>query len=522
MSTAAAPDRIFPTFPRGEVREDMLASFRVGLRALTNPDTGAPFLEDEIAVATSDLSRWYDEADAIDLVLLSAQGRSSYLVDQFNPATASTAFLEGYHGPMWALPRLGASGGSGPVTAPGVPGTTFVGSTTVGDPAATYGTDPKGLKYQVLFTETVAIGQTSVALTLIGIDTGTATNILAGTKIHWANGPLGANGDALVTTDFQGGFAEETDGEWAQRILDAIRHKQAAGNNAQMRSWARSASVAVEDAFVYACAFNAGSVLVAITQRRGAVQGPTGRIPSVGTMALVVARITPPASPVVPLPPHVVALPVVGKPSNLVLSLALPTARSSGWTDAIPWPQQSGGTAATITLVTTQQDIKIEAHAALPSGVTLPSLMVWNAVTSRFEKMLVATCVLDAGTVYHVTLTAPPGATLTAGDFISPGTARLDLLGQSVEAYLDTLGPGEVVNLTTSVLAHRAFRYPEPQEQFPQRCGSSVIGFLQDAFGATLSDGQVESVTLALPAVPADPISGPNLIVAGKVGCYSL
>ncbi len=113
-------------------------------------------------------------------------------------------------------------------------------------------------------------------------------------------------------------------------------------------------------------------------------------------------------------------------------------------------------------------------------------------------------------------------APIVSGTIVSPDTARRDLLALSIEAYLDTLGPGELVDLATDTRAHRAFRFPEPSEVFPQRCGSAAISFLQDAFGATLADGQVESVSLATPAIPADPISGPNLIVAGKCGVYAL
>jgi uncharacterized phage protein gp47/JayE len=520
--TAAAPDRQFAFFQRGELREEILGSFRIGLRQLVNPDTAQPFTEVEIAVATGDLSRWWSEADAIDLVLLAGQGRSLYLVDQVMVPTAGTAFLEGYHGPQWAVSKLPATGGGNDVTAYGAVGTTFIGSTTIGDPAAHTCTDPAGNTYQVLASKTIG-GGTSTTITLVGVSTGIQTNVDAGTKFKWATGPLGATDDPVAIDDFTGGTNEETDAEFAQRILDGIRHKAAAGNPSHIRSWARAASNAVSDAYVYPCAWNAGSVLVAVVQKRAGVLGPTARIPSVATMTKVTQQLTPPASPVMPVPPHLVALPVVGQSSDMALQLALPRGRSSGWTDPAPWPASGvSGVAATIVLVTNSTHFRIEANVAIPVGVSAPSMMLWNAVTSRFEKLNVQSVSVSAGTQYNVVLTSPPTATVAVGGMISPDTGRRDLLGASLEAYFDSLGPGEVVNLSTDLRAHRAFRFPEPSETAPQRCGSAVISFLQDAIGSALADGELASVSVSTPSLPTDPILGPKLIVPGRVGVYAL
>ena len=46
-------EREFDFYPRGQKREELLTNFRIGLRQMTNPDTGAPFTETEIATATA-------------------------------------------------------------------------------------------------------------------------------------------------------------------------------------------------------------------------------------------------------------------------------------------------------------------------------------------------------------------------------------------------------------------------------------------------------------------------------------
>lgn len=523
-----ALERAFPVFARGVLRDDILTSFRVGLRLLTNPETNQPFTEREIAVATAELSRWYLEADAIDLVLLAGQARALFLADQVHPDRASSAWLIEYHARLWGMSPLAAVGGSGTFTVTATVGTVFVGSTTLPDPVASQVTDPAGKLYQVLFTVATPVGGVAT-VTAKGIDTGDGTNLAIGTVLKGSqNWPLGAAESGAVATAFTGGLAAETDAQFAARLLARIRHKPASGNNAHFRSWARDASVAVEDGFVYACALQAGTTRVAVTQRRGSVLGPTGRIASAGTLTDVTAYLTPPGSSVVPAPPLVVATGVTGVATHLALGLSMLPGQAAGWTDLQPWPGVTGAGATkqtTITTVTSQTSVRITipaGTATLPSGVTAPSLMVWDDATSRFERLNVLSVVLFGGQVYTVTLSSAPAKTLVVGDYVSPDTARRDLIAETLESYFDSLGPGELVDLATDPRAHRAFRHPEPSETFPQRAGTFLLSWLGDALGAALADATLESISTSTPAVAADPVDPPNLLVAGRVGIYPL
>jgi len=522
-------EREFAVFERGQVREDILGFMRAGLRAIANPKTNQPFTEDELRRATAAGSRFYIEADAIDLSGQGIQKRDEFLAQQVRIDRAGHEYLVNLHGLMWGEAPLGASGGSGFVTATGLPGTTWIGSTTIPDPFATIGTDSAGLRYQVLVSGSAGAGGSAV-LALVGIDGGDATNIEALDVITWSNAPAGSDPDAKVLADFTGGGPEESDGDFSSRLGARVRHKPGAGNWSQMRGWARAASSAVEDAFIYPCALQAGSVLVAVTQKRGTVEGPLGRVPSAGVLAAVTTALVPPNSPNVPERAFVAVVGWTVQATDAVVQLSQRKGSAAGWADLAPFPQvNTAGTAVTITTLTSQTDFEITAAAAgqLPQGAVGPltgvNLMVWNALTSRFVKLQVNTVEDTGGGVYNVILSvAPSDITLATGQWVSPDMARRESLEQSVVEYFDSLGPGEVIDLTADPRGARAFRKPVPSEEYPQRAGQTVINFITEGLGASVADATLASITVTSPSLPADPINGPNMIVAGDFAVYDL
>lgn len=520
-------EREFAVFRRGEIREDILRFFRNGLRNLVDPQTLEPFTEDTIRRATTAGSRFYTEADAIDLACQGIQKRDEFLAQQMRIDRAGTAFLKNFHASQWGETYLPATGGTGNVLATGLAGTTWIGSTQVPDPFATFGTDEAGKRYQVLVSG-VADGDGQATLVMIGIDGGLETNLAAGSLIRWSNPPAGSTPTAEVETQFTGGGPEETDAEFSARLAARVRHKPGAGNDAQMRALARAASNAVEDAFVYPCAMNAGSVLVAVTQKRGVATGPNARVASSGVLLQVQAAIVPPASPDIPAQTFVVVLPDTPEPTNAVVQLALRKGSAAGWTDLQPFPPVgSGNGQVAVSLVSTQTDFRITASAAglLPGGAaSLPGigLMIWDVPSSRFETLQVAT-VTDLGAgVYRVQLSAAPVHTIAVGDWVSPASLQKDALAAAVEAYFDSLGPGEVVALATDVLGARAFRRPIPSEEYPSRSGQSLITFIAEALGAVAADATLTSNTVPLPSLPTDPIDGPRRVTLGKFAAYEL
>lgn len=526
MGVIVAAERRFIVFSRGEQRDLMLAAWRGALRRSINPETRAPFSEEEIAAATAEPGRWWAEADAVDLVLQPGQQRALFLASQVMPSRAGTGALETYHGPAWGEPRLEATGGSGAATAMAAPGTTFLGSTIIPDQLAAYAFDPGGQRFQVLYTVTtpangIAGSDPNHPLIFVGRDVGISTNIANGTRLRWANLPVGAAPEAVTSEQYTGGTNRELDQEWGRRVEARIRHKPAAGNSSHVRGWAREASNAVADAAIYCCAYHAGSVHVAVIQKRANVQGPGGRIASFGTLQAVTAYLVPPGSSVFPTPPFLVVSSCVPQPSHLVIGLSLPRGRNAGWADLSPWPTSTGGTPAAITVVSNQTHFRMNSPSGLPIGVT-PAMMIWNDVTSRFERLIVASVASAGGGLYDVVLSTAPAKTLAVADRISPYTDRQQIAAETIEGYFDSLGPGELIDLATDPRAHRAFRFPEPSEELPQRAGAGILSWLQDALGGALADSTLDAISSTTPTVPVSPYDGPSLLVAGRVGVYPI
>jgi hypothetical protein len=148
-------------------------------------------------------------------------------------------------------------------------------------------------------------------------------------------------------------------------------------------------------------------------------------------------------------------------------------------------------------------------------------MMVWNQITSRYEKLNVTSVVFQAGTSYDVVLSSAPAKTLLVGDYICPDTERRLLIAQTVEQYFDSLGPGEVVDLTNDTRAHRALRFPVPSEEWPQRAGAAILNYLLDALGGSLSDTTLESMSLTTPSLPADPTDSARMIIMNNIGVYA-
>ena len=523
----ARPDeRRFVTFQRGHVRDQIILSrFRIVLRERTNPDTGQLFTEDEITIITQPDSRFYIEADAIDLFGQAIQQRAIWFADQVRPDRAADSFLTGYHGDLW-LPegKLPATGGSGLTRATGSPGTIWVGSTTIGDPSAALARDPAGARYQVLVTG-VAPASGEVDLQLQGLDTGAATNPDNGTVLTWVNPPLGSDPEANTLEDFSGGFDDETAAEYALRIIDRIRHKPGASNGPQMRAWAMASSTAVESAFVYSTALHAGSTLVSIVQKRGLAVGPLGRFPSFGTLSTATAYLVPPSSPAVPHGHHVLVTGPNSEPSDMTLRLAMRRASAGGWTDARPWPNWSAAytDGVKITAVTSQTDIEIDTDIALAgaplSGVNAPKLMVWNDAISDFEVLDVDTVSLVAGDTWNVTLNTAPTKTLAVGDLISPDNGLRVTIAQVFVDYFDELGPGQVID-DADIRFTRAARFPRTDERYPTRAGQGVIARLDDVLGGALADASLEDISQTDPTLPTDITQGPNMLTLGKAAIY--
>ena len=538
-----APDeRSFVVFNRGVVRDQIiLASFRNDLRSLTDPETGVAFTEDDIQRATQPGTRFYIEADSIDLFGQAQQQRALFFVSQIDPRRANTTFLEEQHGRIWLGPdsRLPATGASGSVLGTGAPGTIIPGSTTIGDPAAAIAVDPNGAQFQVLVT--VIIGANRQAqLTLRGIDVGFATNLSPGTILTWSTGVNpGTDPEASVAAQFDGGFDIETDTDYATRIIQRIRNRPASGNAFHFQAWAQQSSNAIEGAFVYPTALNAGSVLVAIVEKRNTdivpPEGPNARVPSAGTLITATNFLVAPASPVVPQRVFVVVSSIVPQQANMVVQLSMALGSPGGWADVLPWPDFSlNFPEVQATVITSDVEFEVETDVSLPNGVAslagpdAPLLMVFNREISRFIQLDVASITV-VGTTATIVLNTPPqlfdadglSRDIVVGDRISPFTDRLDVVAEATETYFDSLGPGEVV-ADSDLRFARAARQPRPSNQSPIRAGQAILSVLLDALAGSAVDAELTRISRNDPDLPTNIVDGPNIVTFGDLNIYPL
>ena len=531
MALNAPVDREFNVHEAGFVRDKVvLANFREGLRKLKNPETGQPFTAEEIARATRPKSRWYVGAQALDDYAQGEQRNALYIADQIRLERASSAWLINYHGRLFNASHLAATGGSGTVLATGVPGTIVVGSTTPNDPIAYKARAPDGSIFQAFLT-TVVQPHGQVSVPMIGVSTGAATNITAQSVpvLTWTFKDPNMDPLAEVVGAFSGGTDRETDAELAARIASIMQHRPGAGNDAHFRAWARESSNAIEEAFVYPCAFHSGSVLVAITQKRGNVAGPLAQVPSANTLATAIAYLTPPTSPVVPPRPHVIVTPNALESTNLVFRMAMQKGTPNGWFDARPFPSFHATTpqVGTVTDPTHFQllaagDATLPGGASSLSGANAPGLMVWDATTSAWVALSVQSITTAAPGVFDVVLSgAPDGLAISAGQYVSPMVQRHAIISGAVVDYFDSLGPGELFP-DSEPRAARCVRFPYAVEERPYRAGAVAATRIIEALGGTSADAVLDSISVATPSYPTDLTLGPRKLVPGKVAIYPL
>lgn len=519
--------REFPVRRRGEIRDLILDTFRAGLRNRTDPETGELFTEDEIARATQAGSRWYRQAQGVDDYGQGEQRRALFLADQLQIDRASTAWLENYHARQWDPEgRLKATRASGDVVVEGTAGVHVNASTTVPDLSAYVARAPNGRRYQVFLGGDIESGG-GVTCKLVATDPGKDSNLDSGTVLTWVTRDPSMKPQCVATSDFTGGTDQETDAQWARRMLDGIRKKQGAGNNPQQRAWARRSSNAIENGFVYPCAFHAGSTLICVLQKRS-TSSPTSRIANSIVLGDARAYLTPPASPVQPPVPVMLVTTAQSVPSDVCVHLSLQRGVDGGWTDGVPWPTFQSPTPAYISAVSTQTNFTLYSpgDADLPGGVTslsgdqAPHLMVWHASSSSFERLSVDTITRTGANTFNVVLSQSPMQQIVTADRISPDTSRRAAISAAFVAYFDSRGPGELFDATIDTRAARALRYPSAVVSNPPNLDSEIATWALRAAGAAAAELAYASPTT--PGQPSNLSQGPNMLTLNRAGVYAL
>ena len=225
-----------------------------------------PTLEEIRASILRDYQTYYPNADISEdsdayarasSLAACAEGiyaHQKWLIKQFFPDTADTAFLEKHAG-LRGLRRRNATYAAGK------------GATISGNPDAVIAVGLQiktedGRFYET--TESAVISSEGTAVVAVrSLATGAAQNIKTATKGSFMAAPVGVSSD-VVLNDVVGGTNKESDSSLLERLLNKIRRPAAGGNRYDYKDWALDVD-GVEQAYVYPLRRGLGTVDIAIT-----------------------------------------------------------------------------------------------------------------------------------------------------------------------------------------------------------------------------------------------------------------
>lgn len=215
---------------------------------------------------TSEDSDAYARASSLAACAEGIYAHQKWLIKQFFPDTADTAFLEKHAG-LRGLRRRNATYAAGK------------GATISGNPDAVIAVGLQiktedGRFYET--TESAVISASGTAVVAVrSLATGAAQNIKTATKGSFMAAPVGVSTDVILN-DVVGATNAESDSSLLERLLNKIRRPAAGGNKYDYKDWALEVD-GVEQAYVYPLRRGLGTVDIAITADNGVPSDDTVR-----------------------------------------------------------------------------------------------------------------------------------------------------------------------------------------------------------------------------------------------------
>ncbi|OOF50259.1 baseplate J protein [Rodentibacter genomosp. 1] len=211
-------------------------------------------------------SDYYARASSLSAVAEGLYAHQKWIIKQFFPDTADTAFLEKHAG-LRGIRRRNATYASGRA------------ATIIGQPDAVI---KAGLQIKTEdnrfyeTTESAVISATgSVVVSVRSLATGATQNINRTTPASFMAAPVGVQTD-LTLNEVIGATDAESDSSLLERLLEIIRRPPAGGNRYDYRTWALSVD-GVDAAYVYPLRRGLGTVDIAITSNNNVPSDETVR-----------------------------------------------------------------------------------------------------------------------------------------------------------------------------------------------------------------------------------------------------
>jgi len=339
---------------------------------------------------------------------------------------------------------------------------------------------------------------------IVGVDTGTGTNLDVDAVLEWTSPPPGIGPKASVADDgtgegLTGGRGAETDEELRARIISRRANPPASGNDAAVQDAAESCPyVSVEKAFTYPAANGPGTYNLVFTKRPSSVGGD--RIPSGIEIALVDGWVRQQF----PYDDSLTTIQIAPEDVDVVIGVDW---RSDvpGWVDAAPFPKYLSGTSAIrVTAVTSSTSFTLgNVSTSYGSAGTLSAgktIAFWDEAAQLFRRKKVLSVTGSGPWVVTVDTTLGISDTSYApivGQRAMPWSDSLDTLSVPVLEYFDGIGPGQIFASFFDE-GRRQRRSPETPLEWPDRVGNRLIGAVLDV--ATVADAELTEPTVPLVA----------------------
>jgi uncharacterized phage protein gp47/JayE len=348
-------------------------------------------------------------------------------------------------------------------------------------PAASTLIHASGLRYETIGTATIgAAGYADVSI--VSIDVGSAARLNAGESLNFESTPINLNETAELQLDIdQDGVDQETDGQYAARLLARTQDAPRGGSDSDYREWLTKYN-GIATAYVYAGRRGLGTVDVAALH---AGSGISRTLIDSERLALAVYL-----DELRPVTDSVRVLTVNPKPVNVEVLL-----RDNGSAAAArDWDDSSAGIVQSWDAGTRTLEFLLR-----PTALKAKDLIVLTTILGTGEFYRVEALSGPASVVLERAPAAPP----LIGDLVYAGGPAAVAARKSIIDHFDTLGP-------SNTDSHRAGTWE----------GTLRIGSLQSAARVA---GIVDATVLdPITAVDGADLPWPNdvaieLIVTGKV-----
>jgi uncharacterized phage protein gp47/JayE len=496
------PGQLYVPESASVVRNDFLTDFRLAARS-------SGVTEPSVAPGTDN---WFFATAVANASMLQYANIAS-IRPSLTPLDATGDDLDRWRQAL-GLPVVQPSPSSGKLTVTVAPGATITA------PDGLQFILPNGLRGKVSGTQTgIADGQD---ISVVCVDTGSATNADSNTKVRFVNPPFNLTVEARVSiaSPLTGGFDEETEPRKRERILNRLANSPGGGNWGQLREIAFNTLPSVQDCYVYPAAGGPASEKVVVVREFDPDRNDFHRAMPDGGVKLVRDAIQKANSGSI----ESVIDTVAEQPADVALYLDLPDSSLAGgnglgWVDQSPWP--TGDTHVTITAIGSTTQFTVSATTATAPIRGLHHI-TWWAPGDQTPRTVLITDYSGSSGAWVLTVAVPlidsDGTGPTLGDFISPAAVGISKYRETFLSLFGALGAGENVNPTDGDTPRR-LRHPFISE-------GAQIGitgkFLADFIKAhpEIDDGSFSYLPVSSPTVPASVDLKPNVLIPHNFGVY--